>query len=90
MRYAFLFLFALVAPACAQSALDNQLGVCWSCHGVEGKPKDPSVPIIWGQQAAYLEKQMRDFRSGDRDSQIMASMAESVRTPLPMLTRPPR
>ena len=39
---------------------------------------DPTVfsiegfPIIWGQEQSYLVKQLHDYRSGDRDNQIMA------------------
>ena len=74
-----LTLGCLSAPAQSQTALETSLNICWSCHGAEGRPKDPTIPIIWGQQAKYIEKQLRDYRSGDRDSQIMSSMAESVR-----------
>jgi cytochrome c553 len=52
--------------------------VCGECHGETGAPKDAKLPIIWGQSAAYLEKQLRDYRSGQRENQIMNSMAESV------------
>jgi cytochrome c553 len=36
------------------------------------------VPIIWGQQAAYIQKELNDYRNGDRESQIMSSIAESL------------
>ena len=52
--------------------------VCGECHGENGNPKDEKLPIIWGQSAVYLEKQLRDYRSGQRENQIMNSMAESV------------
>ena len=72
------FGFAAPSGLLAQTALDATLRTCWSCHGENGLSKDPTVPIIFGQQAAYLEKQLRDFRAGDRDSQIMSSMAEAI------------
>ena len=34
--------------------------------------------MIWGQQGDYLSKQLRDYRGGDRDNQIMSSIAESL------------
>jgi cytochrome c553 len=68
-----------VGGAVAAEPVDTALSTCWSCHGVNAPPKDPMIPIIQGQQAAYLEKQLRDFRSGARESQIMSSMAESLR-----------
>ena len=63
----------------SRDAVETALSQCWSCHGKETAPKDASIPLIQGQSAAYLEKQLKDFRAGTRDSQIMSSMAEAVR-----------
>src|ERR1700730_10313145 len=74
---------ALVAivtfPVNAADGIETKVQICGSCHGKDGEPGDPTIPIIWGQQQAYLEKQLRDYKSGDRDSQIMASLAESLK-----------
>jgi cytochrome c553 len=69
---------SFAATARAADAVEAALGTCWSCHGADGLPKDPTIPIIWGQHAGYIEKQLRDYRAGDRDNQIMSSMAEAV------------
>jgi cytochrome c553 len=69
---------ASLKQALAADPLEGVVGACWACHGAGGPPKDPLVPIIQGQQAGYLEKQLHDFRSGERDDQIMSSMAESI------------
>jgi len=75
-------ILALVAAsASSTSAADDieaKLQICGSCHGKDGEPGDPTTPIIWGQQQAYLEKQLKDYKSGVRDSQIMSSLAESL------------
>jgi len=71
---------ALAVPANAADGIEAKLQICGSCHGKDGAPGDPTIPIIWGQQQAYLEKQLREYKSGDRDSQIMSSMAESLKT----------
>jgi cytochrome c553 len=76
---AVVLLSSFVLPAIAGEAIATKLLICSSCHGADGKPADPSVPIIWGQQQSYLEKQLRDYKSGDRDSQIMSSMAEGLK-----------
>jgi cytochrome c553 len=61
------------------ATFEAELQLCASCHGRRGGvPSDHSVPIIWGQQAAYLARQLNEYRSGDRDSQIMSSIAESL------------
>jgi cytochrome c553 len=77
---AIVVLSSFVLPAIAGETIDTRLVICGSCHGADGKPADPSIPIIWGQQQRYLEKQLRDYKSGDRGSQIMSSMAEGLRT----------
>jgi cytochrome c553 len=70
------FLFG--AQTATASSIAAKVPFCASCHGRDGLPSDHTVPIIWGQQAAYLQKQLIDYRNGDRDSQIMSSIAESL------------
>ncbi len=67
-----------ISAAFGADAVEQAVASCWACHGAGSPPKDPSIPMIQGQQAAYLEKQLHDFRSGQRDDQIMSSMAESI------------
>jgi cytochrome c553 len=68
----------LAAGAAPAVSVETKVDLCASCHGANGLPSDPSVPIIWGQQDAYLRKQLSDYKNGDRDSQIMSSIAESL------------
>jgi cytochrome c553 len=65
----------------AQAFLGAKLLVCNTCHGADGVPKSATAPIIWGQQEAYLLKQMHDFQSGDRDSEVMTWMATALSQP---------
>jgi cytochrome c553 len=51
---------------------------CGICHGAKGKPKPSEFPIIWGQQQNYLIKQMRDFHSGERDSELMLWISKNL------------
>ena len=41
---------------------------CASCHGAKGKGSDGNrfAPVIGGQEWRYLDKQLRDWRSGER------------------------
>ena len=61
-------------PATAQS-IDEKVETCAGCHGPDGKPVDKTIPVIWGQQAGYVYIQLRDFKRGDRKSEIMQSIA---------------
>ena len=71
---------ALAGPSQAADAIDPaKVQVCGSCHGQTGEPMDPkTMPIIWGQQENFLVKQLHDYRAGDRNNPIMASMAKTL------------
>src|SRR5271169_3522229 len=73
---ALVILPALVASANAQEGVEAKLQVCSTCHGANGQPINATTPIIWGQQEYFLVKQLHDYKSHDRDSKIMAPMAE--------------
>jgi cytochrome c553 len=73
-----LALVAAGVPASAQESIAAKVQLCTSCHGRNGLPADTTVPIISGQQPAYIRKQLRDYQSGDRDSEIMSSIAQNL------------
>lgn len=64
----------LVVPLHAQS-VEEKAQICAGCHGENGKPIDKTIPNIWGQQTGYLYIQLRDFKRGDRKSEIMQPIA---------------
>jgi len=68
-----------VGPASAQNDVESKAQTCVACHGQNGVPADPkTMPIIWGQQASYIAKELHDYRSGDRDNAIMAGIAKGL------------
>jgi cytochrome c553 len=71
-------LAAPAAPAKAAESLEAKLQICSSCHGENGQPIDATIPNIWGQTEYFLVKQLHDYRAGDRDNLIMASMAKRL------------
>ena len=68
---------AAAAPAFAGDAAAGKTKavVCSACHGVDGNSVNPLWPKLAGQHAAYLTKQMKAFRSGERKDPVMAPMA---------------
>jgi cytochrome c553 len=64
-------------PLRAQS-IEEKTQVCAGCHGADGKPVDKTIPIIWGQQAGYIYIELRDFKRGDRKSDIMQPIVASM------------
>jgi cytochrome c553 len=62
----------------AERILGAKLLVCNTCHGASGVPKYAATPIVWGLQENYLLKQLHDFQSGGRDSEVMNWMATAL------------
>jgi cytochrome c553 len=48
---------------------------CQVCHGKGGHSTKPTYPILAGQHAAYIQKQLRAFKAGTRKDPIMNGMA---------------
>jgi cytochrome c553 len=73
-------LAALMAAATAVRAdtIEEKAEFCSACHGEKGLPQDPSIPIIWGQNAGYLYLQFRDFQKGARKDDRMTPIAQSI------------
>ena len=77
------FICVLAPVGSAHAAGDAAAGkekavVCSACHGVDGNSINPLWPNLAGQHAAYLAKQMRAFRSGERKDPVMAPMATGL------------
>ncbi|MDO7083909.1 cytochrome c [Pseudocolwellia sp. AS88] len=49
--------------------------VCAACHGAMGVSAIPMYPNLAGQKEAYLVKQLKDFKAGNRKDPVMAPMA---------------
>jgi cytochrome c553 len=62
----------------AAAILGAKLLVCNTCHGADGVPRNTASPVIWGQQESYLLKQLHDFDSGSRESEVMKWMATAL------------
>jgi cytochrome c553 len=52
--------------------------VCAACHGVDGNPPQPALPILAGQTARYLYLQIRDFKQGRRTESQMTPFVKDV------------
>jgi cytochrome c553 len=71
-----------VAPAIAQDAKKGEElahQVCAACHGKDFvKSIDPTYPSLAGQYVDYLEKALRDYKSGARKNPIMNGIAQPL------------
>ena len=60
-------------PATAGDAKAGQAkaGACAACHGLDGNSADPQYPKQAGQHENYIARQLKLFRSGERENAIM-------------------
>ena len=78
--------FILAAVLCAAmqaSAGDIEAGrkasaTCAACHGAVGISPNTAWPNLANQQLAYLVKQMKAFRDGERKDPWMSPMAKPL------------
>lgn len=73
---------ATTAPDLAKAKQTAET-VCVACHGADGNSPTSANPILAGQGAAYLFKQMSEFKATDgkpaaRDNAIMAGMTAAL------------
>jgi len=55
---------------------ENLSAYCKACHGMQGVPAANVWPVIAGQQAIYLQKQLAAFKSGARVNAHMATVVK--------------
>ena len=66
------------APALAagsKEAGQAKAAVCGGCHGMDGNSLSPEWPNLAGQHPAYIERQLKAFKAGERKNDLMAPMA---------------
>ncbi|HTV94688.1 MAG TPA: c-type cytochrome [Steroidobacteraceae bacterium] len=52
---------------------------CEACHGAHGEGSPAGgIPRLAGQSADYIEKQLRDFENGTRESPVMRNFAKGL------------
>jgi cytochrome c553 len=73
----------LAAPVLADDAAIARAtkivsGSCFLCHGVQGESATELFPRLAGQSAAYIAKQLANFKSGERKSEVMPRMVTAL------------
>jgi cytochrome c553 len=53
-------------------------GTCAACHGQDGNSAAPSFPKLAGLGEAYILKQLKNYKSGERENAIMAGQAAAL------------
>ena len=80
-----LIVAAALAMALSPSfAADMQAGrklaqvQCQTCHGIDGIAKMPIAPHLAGESEIYLQTQLKAFRSGKREQEMMTVVAKNL------------
>jgi cytochrome c553 len=69
----------IAQAATARPAAPTAVVACQACHGGKGEGMATGgIPWIAGQSADYLDKQLKDFASGSRESAIMSPIARTL------------
>lgn len=79
-------LFICVLASVALNALADDISegrakaevACSLCHGLNGMSTLPNAPNLAGQQAVYISEQLRNYRSGKRQNEVMNMIAKQL------------
>jgi cytochrome c553 len=79
-------IFIAILACAALSAHANDIAegrakadvACALCHGPTGQATLPNAPNLAGQQAIYLNEQLRNYRSGKRQNEVMNMIAKPL------------
>ena len=85
MRHLYTLLIVALAAAHAPAgaadlarAEEIVKGQCFMCHGEQGESSSPLFPRLAGQHAAYVARQLADYKSGRRKSTTMQPMVADL------------
>ena len=56
----------------------DKSALCQGCHNEDGNSTETRIPKLAGQYAAYIQKQINNYKAGTRKDPIMSSMAATV------------
>jgi cytochrome c553 len=77
-------ILALLSGAAAGEARGSaeagqaKAAVCAACHGADGNSLNPEWPSLAAQNADYIVRQLKSFKSGDRSNVLMSSQAMAL------------
>jgi cytochrome c553 len=82
--FSFCLLLAAAATLAGEAfAADAKIGrklagQCQVCHGIDGIAKIPIAPHLAGESEIYLQTQLKAFRSGEREHEMMTVVAKDL------------
>ena len=67
-----------MALADAAAGKDLAKAKCQVCHGIDGIAKIPIAPHLAGESQIYIETQLKAFRTGKREHEMMSVIAKDL------------
>jgi cytochrome c553 len=80
-RAIYLLLMCTALPGLANEVAEGRAKAevaCALCHGLNGVSTLPNAPNLAGQQAIYLSEQLKNYRSGKRQNEVMNMIAKPL------------
>jgi cytochrome c553 len=74
-------LLASVSAAAQEGSIEagrTKSATCAACHGVDGNSVTPDWPMLAGQHASYIVRQLRAFKVGERTDVTMKPFADML------------
>ncbi|MCV6591839.1 MAG: cytochrome c4 [Silicimonas sp.] len=68
--------FATTADLPGNLSEDDAPELCIGCHGVNGLAEIEDAPNLTGETVMYIDTQLKAFRSGKREHEVMSAIAE--------------
>ncbi len=62
----------------AAADISETVKICTACHGEAGRPSEPDMGVIRGQEFYYLYVQLKDYKTGRRQNEIMGSIVAAL------------
>ncbi len=62
----------------AAADISETIELCTACHGEAGRPSEPDMGVIQGQEFYYLCVQLKDYKAGRRQNEIMGSIVADL------------
>jgi cytochrome c553 len=59
----------------SKEAGQAKAATCSACHGMDGNSLNPEWPSLAGQHVSYLTKQLKNFKTAQRENPLMSPMA---------------
>jgi cytochrome c553 len=69
---------AATATSTTASAPPPEVASCATCHGAQGISQLINAPNLAGQPEIYLTEQMKAYRSGKRQNEVMGVIAKPL------------